>query len=205
MSSKKKPALSWTLYCIIDGGVLKRKKPVNTARSLFKSGVQAVQLRYKNMPSREFLAIAKKIVPLAKKYGKLLLINDRPDVAFASAARGIHVGSGDMPIKTIRGLLKPKNIVIGKTVHALKDALNAEREKVDYVSAGPVFSTPLKKKLRPKGIRFIKKIKSRVSVPLLAIGGINSLNASTVFRSGADGICLTRALYEAGRITKKAD
>ena len=189
------------VYCILDGETIKQKNPVNTARFLFKSGAAAVQLRYKNMPSYKLLGIAKKIAPLAKKYKKTLLINDRPDVALACGACGVHVGSGDISVKIMRVLLKPKSIV-GKTVHSLKEAGKARREKVSYVSAGPVFATPLKANLRPRGVGFVKKIKKRVSVPVFAIGGINSRNAKTVLRSGADGVCVTRAAKDAKKILK---
>jgi len=171
------------------------------ARFLFKSGAGAVQLRYKNMPSHKLLGIAKKIAPLAKKYGKALLINDRPDVALASGACGVHVGSGDMPLKIMRGLLKPESVV-GKTAHSLKEAKKAMREKVNYVSAGPVFSTPFKASLMPRGASFVKKIKKLASVPVLAIGGINSSNAKIVLRSGADGVCVTRAARDTKKIIK---
>ncbi len=183
--------------------MLKHKDPVKVALFLFKTGAGAVELRFKNMPSYKLLGIAKKIAALAKKYKKTLLINDRPDVALASGACGVHVGSGDMSVRAMRGLLKPKSIV-GKTVHSLKEAKKARREKVNYVSAGPIFSTPLKASLKPKGVNFIKKIKKRVSVPVLAIGGINSRNAKTVFRKGSDGVCVTRAIFEAKKIIKES-
>ncbi|MGB2705571.1 MAG: thiamine phosphate synthase [Candidatus Omnitrophota bacterium] len=202
MSSRKNPASSWMLYCILDGETIKQKNPVNTARFLFKSGVGVVQLRYKNIPSYKLLRIAKKIRRLARKYGRILLINDRADLALVSGTDGVHAGSGDMPIKTMRRLLKPGSI-IGKTVHSVKAAKRATREKIDYVSAGPVFSTPFKPSLRPKGVNFIKKIKKSVTVPTLAIGGINSRNAKAVLQSGADGVCVTRVIFEAKKIIKE--
>jgi thiamine-phosphate pyrophosphorylase len=107
-----------------------------------------------------------------------------------------------MLLETARNLLGPEAI-IGKTLHSIKDAKKVKNEKIDYVSAGPVFSTPLKKSLRPKGVGFIKKIKRRVSVPLFAIGGMNKENAGDVLKSGADGICVTRAIFQNYGLTKK--
>jgi len=191
------------LYCILDGETIKQKNPVKTARFLFRNGADVVQLRYKNAPSYKLLSIAKKIAFVAKKNKKIFLINDRPDVALASGARGVHVGSGDLPIKTIRGLLGLGSTV-GKTVHSAKEARKTRYEKLDYVSAGPVFSTPLKANLKPKGLGFIKKIKTCVSHPVFAIGGINSRNVKAVFASGADGICVTRSIFKIKKIVKEA-
>ena len=84
--------------------------------------------------------------------------------------------------------------MIGKTVHSVKDAKKIG--SVDYVGAGPVFRTPLKKNLKKQGMGFIKRIKKEVSVPVLAIGGINGKNAKAVIKSGADGVCVTRATKE---------
>jgi len=202
MNSRKNPASNWMLYCILDGEMIKQKKSVNTARFLFKSGVDAVQLRCKNVPSYKLLGIAKKIERLAKQYGKTLLINDRPDVALACGARGVHRGAGDMAVKMIRHLLGPSSVV-GKTVHSLAGAKSASVEKIDYVGAGPVFATPLKKALRPKGVNFIRQVKERVPVPVFAIGGINRRNIKSVLQSGADGVCVIRAAKDAKKIIKE--
>jgi len=199
MNLKKSPGSKWIFYCILDPEALKLRDPVKTALFLFKSGADAVQLRYKNMPSHKLLGIAKSLAPLAKKYGKSLLINDRADVALASGARGVHLGAGDMTIKMTRRLLGPAS-VIGKTVHSLTGAKRAKREKIDYVGAGPVFATPLKRNLRPKGINFVRQIKKRVPVSVFAIGGINRRNVKNVLRSGADGVCVTRAAGDLKKI-----
>jgi len=189
------------LYCILDGEMVKQEKLVNTARFLFKSGSGAVQLRCKNAPSYKVLRAAKKIRALAKKYGKTLLINDRPDVALASGADGVHRGAADMTVKAMRRLLGPSSVV-GETVHSLTRARAASGKKIDYVGAGPVFATPFKRGLRPKGINFVRQVKKLVSVPVFAIGGIKLRNARNVLRSGADGVCVTRAAKDAKEIIK---
>jgi len=171
--------------------------------------VDVIQLRYKNYPSYELLRIAKKIQAIARKYKKVLLINDRIDVALASASGGAHLGNGDLPLRTAHLLLNPKSIA-GKTVHKIKEAKTARFEKAGYVSAGPVFSTPLKKNLKRQGIPFVKKIKKYMSrpagkpgLPVFAIGGINKRNAKAVLGAGVDGICVTRAVFEAEDLLKE--
>lgn len=195
MGLKKNPARKYKLYCIIDDKVINKKSPVKIARALFKNGVKIVQLRYKNCPSYKLVPIAEKIRPLAKKYRGVFLINDRPDVALAARASGAHLGSGDMPTGAARALLGQK-AVIGRTVHSVKEAKEIGREKIDYVSAGPVFATPLKKNLKGRGIKFIKNIKKEVSVPVFAIGGINKGNIKKLLENGINKICVTRAIFE---------
>ncbi len=216
MNWKKNPASSWKLYCIIDKNIIEgTASPQKVAQALYAKGVDVIQLRYKNYPSYKLVRIAKKIQGIARKSKKALLINDRIDVALASGAKGVHLGSGDLSLRTAHFLLNPKSIV-GKTVHKIKQAKKARNEKAGYVSAGPVFSTPLKKNLKKQGIAFVKKIKKCVSLPagqagrptgqadlpVFAIGGINKRNVKAVLQSGA-GICVTRAIFEAEDLLKE--
>jgi len=201
MSWKKNPASVWKLYCIIDKGFLRHKSPRKAAEVLFAEGADAVQLRFKNCPSGELAALAKKIQRLAARRKKILLINDRVDVALASGALALHAGEGDLPVPTTRRLLGKKGI-IGKTVHGTAEARRAASGKIDYVSAGPVFPVPIKRKLKARGPDFIKKIKKCVSLPVFAIGGINKKNVKAVLESGADGICVMRGANQAKDLLK---
>lgn len=203
MNWKRNPALNWKLYCIIDNTVLGRRDPCKAAGALFKAGADVIQLRYKNCPTYKLVGIAKKIGALASKYGKTLLINDRIDVASATGAKGVHLGSGDFSLATTRRLLRAKSIV-GKTAHTLSEARKADSEKADYVSAGPVFSTPLKRNLKEQGIGFVRKIKKNVSVPVFAIGGINRKNIGEILsKSAANGVCVARAALDLSLPGKK--
>ena len=201
MSWKKNPASGWKLYCIVDSATQRSKDPVKSSCSLFADGADILQLRYKNYPSGELVRIAKKIQQSRKKRGKTLLINDRVDVALASGADGVHVGEGDFSTGVSRRLLGSSS-VIGKTVHSAGEAKRAACCEIDYVSAGPIFSTPLKRGLKARGPRFIKKIKKCVSVPVFAIGGINKKNVKAVLRGGAYGICVLRGAKRAKELLK---
>ena len=150
-----------------------------------------MQLRGKNSPSFEMVNAARKIANLAKKNRAFFLVNDRLDVALACGARGLHVGEGDQKLKVIRRLMG-KHVIAGKTVHSLSEMKRASREGYDYLSAGAVFDTPLKRHLKGKGLGFIKKIRAASRKPLLAIGGINETNAGEVLKAGANGICVAR-------------
>ena len=201
---RKNPASNWKVYGIIDSKVIKRKDPEKIALSLFKSGVNVVQLRYKNCPSYKLVGIAKNIQQLANKARGVLIINDRPDVALASKAGGIHMGEADMPLRTARLLLTPRGI-IGKTVHRVGEIKKIKFEKINYISVGPIFATPLKKTLRKQGVHFIKKIKRHASIPLFAIGGINEKNLKEALEAGADGVCVARATPRAKSLIREVE
>jgi thiamine-phosphate pyrophosphorylase len=214
MGLRKNPASDWKLYpvpnsrakvnvgtriwngvyCIIDKGL--------SVKKLFRDGADIVQIRFKNAPSYKLVGIAKELGRIARAKKKALLINDRPDVALAAAATGVHLGSGDFPVTTARRLIG-NTMVIGRTVHSVKEAKKLRRAAINYMSAGPIFSTPIKKNLKPRGAGFIKNIKKHVSVPLFAIGGINRFNAREVFENGADGVCVTRAAKDAAGLTRE--
>ena len=202
MNSKKNPASDWKLYCILDSALLKKRGAVKLARLLFKSGVKAVQLRCKNCPSYEIVRIAKKLKRSRKGRGKILIINDRIDAVHAAGAGGVHLGSGDMNLRAARYLLGSRG-VIGKTVHSVAEARKTKTQNLDYIGAGPVFFTPLKKKLKKRGPAFIRKIKKYARVPVFAIGGINKQNVKMVFKNGADGVCVSRGALQAAGLLKK--
>lgn len=196
MSWKKNPASSWKLYCVIDRNMLKEASIYKAAHYLYKSGADVIQLRLKNYPSQGFIRIAKTLQKIAAKRRKYLLINDRIDVALAAKAGGVHLGQGDMSPDTARFLLGSKPL-IGNTVHSTVEARNLRMANIDYLSAGPIYFTPIKKHLRKHGAGFVKKIKSISSLPVFAIGGINTTNARKVISEGADGICVMRAIFKA--------
>ena len=204
MNLKKNPASNWKLYCILEKEFLKTRDPVKTADFLFRSGVKAIQLRYKNFPSYKLLGIAKKIKKLADKYDATLVINDRVDVAAASGFSGVHLGSGDIPISLARFVLEDKSI-IGKTIHSINEAKRIKQEKINYVGSGPVFSTPTKRNLKAKGTRFPEEVKENLPFPVFAIGGINRKNVKEVLKRKIDGVCVLRATLDAKGILKEID
>lgn len=152
-------------------------------------GVEVVQYRNKNAETREMYQEALELAQICRDAGSLFLINDRLDVAMAVEADGVHVGQTDMPCSKTRSLLG-KGKIIGVTVHNLGEALQAEREGADYLGVSPIYQTATKLDAgKPAGIRLIEEIRELVSLPLIAIGGINHSNAPEVIRAGADGLC----------------
>lgn len=179
-------------YYFITDKKLSRRGNLSDVKSAVKAGVKIVQYREKNADTREMYEEALKLRKICKTAA--FLINDRVDIALAVGADGVHLGQSDMPYSLARKLLG-KNKIIGVTVHNLKEARLAQRLGADYVGVSPVFKTKTKPDAKnPVGIRLIKKIKQHVSLPVVAIGGINLANAKDVISSGADYVCAISAV-----------
>lgn len=156
------------LYVLLDPAVTSRPLP-RVAEEAVRGGADLLQLRQK--PSVD-LGLAKAIraaVPDA-----LFIVNDRPDIALASGADGVHLGLEDMPIADARRLGVG---IIGATSHSLAEAREAKAAGADYVSCGPMFATPLKPGLPAKGFAYLSGIK-KLGVPFFCIGGITKANAT---------------------------
>lgn len=181
----KRVALSG-LYLIIDTGLC---EPVSVARDAVGSGVRLIQLRAKDIGVRKFIKIAEEVKRFSTEF--LLIINDRCDVALAVEAWGLHLGQKDMDISDAKKIFSG---VIGRTCHTLQEAERAEKDGADYISAGPVFRTSTKPELLPTGLDFINEVKKKVSIPVVAIGGINLENIAAVKERGADAIAVCSAI-----------
>ncbi len=161
------------------------------------AGVDAIQLRDRRAAASTLLAAARELRTLTHEHGAGLLVNDRIDVALASAADGVHLPAASFPIATARRLLG-RTAWIGRSTHSAIAAATAAAEGADYVVFGPVFATPSKAPFGPPlGIAALRDAAARVPCPVLAIGGITAENASTVRGAGAYGVAVIRAILEA--------
>lgn len=162
-------------------------------RAFREKGVTSVQFRDKNISS---VSLVKRIRFYRRKFknsGAFFIVNDRPDACLASGSDGLHVGRGDMSLSLIRKILG-RRLIIGKTVRTVSQARAAEKDGADYVSVGPIYRTPLKSELSPRGLDTLKKVKKAVRIPVVAIGGVSFSNIGQVRGAGADGIAMMRGL-----------
>ena len=166
-----------------------------------REGVKAVQLREKDLPTRELLEMAHWMRDLTREYGAKLFINDRVDIALAAGADGVHLGQKSMPAHAVRKISGTK-LLVGVSTHSIIEAIAAEKEGADFITLGPIYQTPSKLKYgNPIGIDTIKKVKNKVSIPVLAIGGIKPLKVKEVIKTGADGIAVVSAILTARNIS----
>lgn len=187
----------YSLYLVTDRSLSHGRAMVEIADAAVAGGVSCVQLREKHLPVREMIEEAKALVELLRPRNIPLIVNDRVDVALASDADGVHLGQSDMTITDARRIVGP-GCIIGISAESLEDAIRAEAEGADYVGISPVFSTATKTDIaQPLGLNGVRQIRERVSLPLVGIGGISSVNAAEVVRSGADGVAVVSAIVSA--------
>ena len=185
------------LYAIVDP-LDTGRDPAALAAALLAGGARLVQLRWKGASARELLAAARAIRPLARAASALFLVNDRPDVARAAEADGVHLGQDDLPVPAARRVLGPGRL-IGVSTHDLDQARAAEAADADYIGVGPVYATATKPgALPPRGLALVSAVRAAVRCPLVAIGGITPETAAAVRAAGADAVAMIGALVRAG-------
>ncbi len=162
-----------------------------------RGGVSMVQIREKEMNSRDFVHRAEAMKKILNRYKVPLVINDRIDVALAVGADGVHVGQSDMPYEYVRGII-PDDMILGLSVETLQQVEEAEDFELDYLSISPLFFTPTKTDLeREWGIDGLKKACEISRHRVFAIGGIHASNAAEVIGAGAEGIAVVSAICSA--------
>jgi len=170
-----------------------------------KGGIKAIQLREKDLPTRELLEMAQWMRGLTKEYGANLIINDRVDVALAVGADGVHLGRDSIPANAVR-IISDGKLLIGVSTHGIGEAIEAEKYGADFITLGPIYETPSKFKYgSPIGIDMIRQVKSNLSIPVLAIGGIKLNKVHEVTEAGADGIALISAILTAKNIKETTE
>lgn len=176
------------VYLVTDRGLCRNRSIEDVVLQAVRGGAAYVQLREKDLSTRQFVEEALALKKLLLPYRVPLIINDRIDVALACNAEGVHIGQGDMPYAIARKLMGPRAIV-GLSVETWQDVEESQALDVDYIGVSPVFATPTKTDTKePWGLEGLQKIKAVSRHPLVAIGGINETNARAVVEAGA--LCL---------------
>ena len=166
--------------------------------ALLKAGIDMVQLRAKDIDDRELWLRARKLRELTdgSAPNALMIVNDRPDIARMSRSDGIHVGIEDLPIGEVRKIVGP-DCLIGYSTHCMKDVQHAVREGADYIGAGPTFPSRTKAFDEFKGTDYLTEIAANTSVPIFAIGGIDSENLPLVLETGVNRIAVSASILKA--------
>lgn len=160
-------------------------------------GVRLVQLREKDLPTRELLSLARVMRALTTKGQARLLINNRMDICLAVDADGVHLPSNSLPPGIARRILGDTKL-IGVSTHSLEEAQRAQAEGADFITLGPIYETPSKTSYgAPLGINLLRIIRAHIKIPLLALGGIRREHVREVLSAGADGVALISAILMA--------
>lgn len=195
----------YTLYLVADADYAAGRDLAALVETAVEGGVTIVQLRGKNLLHGAFVELGRTIAGRLAPRGVPILVNDRPDVALACGASGVHLGQDDIPVALARRLLGPK-ATIGVSVNTPDEAVRAEAEGADYVGAGPAYATSTKSTdlavLGPEGVG---RIVGATRLPVVAIGGITAANAAPLAAAGARGIAVVSAILGAPDARRAAE
>ncbi len=192
------------IYFVTSELVSEGRATLDIIKAALEGGINLIQLREKDIPVNSFINLALEARKLTAAYDALLIVNDRPDVAMASGADGVHLGQNDFPLAKARRLAP--DLIIGASTHTVKEAEEAEAEGASYINIGPIFETGTKKWDEDFiGLEGIKKIASAVNIPFTVMGGIKKEHIPELRDAGAQAIALITAITGAANPTTAAE
>jgi len=195
--------MDFILYLVTDRRWLGERTLWDSVEEAILGGVTIVQLREKEISSREYLELARRVKEVTDQHDIPLIINDRIDIALAIDADGVHLGPEDLPVPLARRLLGDGKI-IGASAASVEEALLFQAQGADYLGVGAVFSTATKRGTEKVGLEDLRGIKAAVHIPVAAIGGINAENAKPVMETGVDGVAVVSAIMDQTDIREAA-
>lgn len=160
----------------------------------FRGGVTLLQLRAKGTASGTLLRMAREIHPLCRRAGVPLFINDRPDVALAAGADGVHVGPGDLPPESARGVIG--GLGLGVSARTRERAEAAEAAGADYLGTGAVRASSSKPEAEVLGLEGVARFAAGVSLPVVAVGGVTPEDCAELRRRGLAGVAVMRGILD---------
>lgn len=182
------------VYAVTDRSWTGKQTLLEQLETALQAGVTLVQLREKELDQEAFIEEAKAVKALTDRYGVPLLINDNVKVAIACGAAGVHVGQEDLEAGRVRELLGPDKI-IGVTAKTIEQARRAEAAGADYLGSGAVFGSTTKKNAKPMTKEQLTQITHAVSIPVVAIGGINRHNILELAGTGIAGAAVVSGIF----------
>jgi thiamine-phosphate pyrophosphorylase len=196
MNLRKKLLEESRLYVIVDRKVSGHRPLLDIVSKIKDSGADIIQLRDKESKRESVLKEAYKLRKLLRGSKTIFIVNDYIDIAKIVDSDGIHLGQNDLPVQIARQLLG-KDKLIGVSCHNLNQAIEAQKNRADYISIGPIFSTPTKPEYKAVGIDLIRKVKKAIHIPFFLIGGINEKNIKDMLPLGIKRAAVCRAICKA--------
>ncbi len=189
--------VDFNLYLITNRWQVRCGDLCAAVEAALRGGVRAVQLREKDLSSRELHELAVRMREITGRYGARLIINDRADIALAVRADGVHLGGHSMPVRDVRSLVGER-LMVGVSCHCISSALAAEEGGADFVTFSPIYETPSKIAYgNPLGPAALAEAAERLRIPVFALGGIKLERIGEVLGRGARGVALISAILAA--------
>jgi thiamine-phosphate pyrophosphorylase len=199
-----KPLSECQLYAFVDTAYLHGRSPGEVARQLCDGGADIIQLRAKQSPLDEVRCLAEAILPVTRRAGVPLVINDYLPVAQALGAEFCHLGQEDFfgagHTHVSRLLSGGRRVGIGLSTHSQAQAERALAAGPDYIGVGPVYATATKPEAQPIARDYLRWAAKHVQVPWFAIGGINLETLDEVMAIGVRRICVVSAILNAADV-----
>jgi len=173
----------------------------DSIRRAAAAGAGWIQIREKDLDSRSLVELARFAIAETRETSVRVLVNDRLDVALAANAAGVHLGENSLPVEVVSEWRRSSgrlDFLVGVSCHSLESARAAERGGADNIFFGPVFATPSKAAFgAPQGTERLREVCASVSIPVVAIGGVNVENVRECIAAGAAGIAAIRLFQDA--------
>lgn len=190
--------MDFRLYLVTDRTQTRGRPLTDVVEECLAAGLRAVQLREKDLPEPEFMALARSMRDVTRRQGARLFINGRLDVARAVGADGVQRGHDALPVPVLKS--RAPGLLVGASVHSVEEARAAERDHADFIVFGPVYDMPSKRGYGPpQGIDALAKVVKAVTIPVFAIGGITAERLAAVRAAGAHGVAVISAILAAER------
>lgn len=191
----------YKLYAITDRSYLRDNMSLAEAvEQAIKGGATVIQLREKHLTGDELKTLALSVQEVCRRYNVPFIINDNVALAKEIDADGVHIGQSDMEMKAARALLGPDKI-IGVTAKTVEQAMAAEAAGANYLGSGAIFATATKSDAKPLSLEKFNEICNCVSIPVVAIGGINADNVDYLSGSSMSGIAVVGGIFDNDDIT----
>lgn len=185
----------YQLYLVTGRFDLNRQRFIEVIEEACQNGITCVQLREKELSTRDFYELALEVKAVTDRYRIPLIINDRVDICLAVNATGIHIGDDELPIQVTRQLIGPQRL-LGVSAKSIERAKEAESEGANYVGVGAIFPTKTKQ-TQLTSVATLKEIAQTLSIPTIAIGGLNTLNVQQLSGSQIAGIAVVSDIMTA--------
>ncbi len=185
------------LYAVSDRSWLKEGQTlVQVCEEILQNGVTFLQVREKDLDQAAFAAEAQQLKAVCARYHTPFVVNDSLEVAMEIDADGVHVGQSDIMGRDIRSMIGPDKI-LGISARTVEEAVAAQEAGADYIGVGAVFGSTTKKNARNLSVEKLREISNSVTIPVVAIGGINADNLPQLAGSGVDGVAVVSAIFAA--------
>ncbi len=187
------PKLDLPCLCLVTD---RRRAPAGGLADMVDAAVSGgagmVQLREKDMPAGDLLALARRLRQTTRGRA-LLIVNDRVDVAILCGADGVQLGENALDVASCRALAGA-DMLIGRSVHSVEGAARAVCEGADFLTLGTIFDTPSHPGAETGGTELVRSVADMVDAPIIAIGGIDASNIGKAIEAGADGAAVISAI-----------